>query len=582
MTRQPTYLKDKRASTQTGDRRPTPRPCTGFPLPPESLPAPTSTKDPREHRILRPLDGWGPGESTVETALSYIDSSGIAPRLDALLKHRLGRPRSLPSRVYLLGFYLNALRKGHRGSPLDAARALYAMPDHQKALLHIDSLALDVLHRRVSAWFNDVAAALQDPDDAVDGQGLDAFTVCQQIARSSLTDPYRRWPSTAIDGIALPTFGNMHLSRDRIALEGDATYEENGQVFGGEVGAPPWAPPPEETARARIYGIGVDGRPVYTKDTEARAGYRTATDKHPGGIYVGYEATIGYAMPVMEHTDGVFTARFGPTPPPVCLTFNLAPAGTHRGEATLACVHFLHDNWGPIDEVAADRGITTAVDYLPELRRLGIKSVHTLTEQQRRQRPGPVGGFFRDATLLSDATPPDLLDLPLPPIRASEEVRAPFEADFNRRAQYRWRILAGPDNKGRIRLCCPICTAKVLKCRNVPATMRLPSYRPLVTLPNGRRRCCESGSITYGPTDYPTWMGDVVPFTTAHNLSYGRRNAAETGNSFLHGLYVDIDENWAEPFGTVKRALLLAFTLAAINHYHLTPEGSTPEPGAMR
>lgn len=564
----------------TAVERKRPAPCTGFGLRDgESLPPPQRADDPRKARDLSAMAGWAPTAALVDAAISYIDASGNAEALDALLATRVGRPRALSSRVWLLGFYLNSMRKGHTGCGVDAARALFSLPEPLKHGLGVPDVQLLRLYHRLDAWFCDVATRLTPTDQewhdtpTLSPAGLDAFTVCQQIVRSPLTSTYLTWPSIAVDGTDFPTFGNMHVRKDRIPLDGEAIYEENGHQFGGDAGPPPWAADAEEYADkgARIFGYGVDERRIYTKDTEARAAYRTATSKGRGDVYVGHEITSAVAMRELLWTNQVTAVTVGPLPPPIFLGFNLTPGGTHRGHATLAVVRYLDDQ-SHLLEVAADRGITPMTGYLEELLMRGIKSVHTLTETERRIRPGPDGGVFVDGTLLSEATPTELLaPLPLPPAHASADARAPFEEAFNARAAYRWRTHSLPNDAAHWRLACPICTAHTLRCRAVGASMRASQHRPLVALPEGRTTCCSTGTVTFGPSDYPLWMQDVVPFTTAHAFSYGRRNAAETGNSLLHGGYVDLNENWAQPFGTVKRALLVAFAMAGINHHLLSP-----------
>ena len=555
---------------------------TGFPLEHTArrTPAGRQALDLRRGRKPQLLDEWQPSPAAVEAAWSYLQRTNLGARLDQMLTHRLGRPRTMRSDLYLLGFYLNALRKGHRGCVLDATRALLLIPSPQRELLGVPEIALQAMYRRFDAWYLAVTTQLAEDwgppaprtlDDTASAPRLTIFEVCQEIIRSPLTDAYLRWPSIAIDGTDFPTFGNLHIAHERLPLDGDAVYDDNGNVFGGAAGAPPWDPSDGGHTKggAKIFGIGADGREIHTLDTEARSAYRTATGKRSGGKYEGYEVHVACAMAILRSTDQVTYATFSATPPPLCLAANVTPGGTHRGVASLAVVEFLNDI-DHLREVAADRGITYMRDYGERLRALNIQSVHTLHSLQRRLHDGPPGGVFIDQTLFSDAIPADLLkEFPLPTPHLPAEARRPYEEAFNKRALYRWRNHAGPDSRGSIRLACPICTSPHLRCRQVPRSMRLPQTAPLVRLPEGRSHCCSSGTVTFSARDYPLWMGDVVPFTTAHFMSYGRRNAAETLNSFLHGLYVDLNEKWAEPFGTAKRSFLVAFTLAGINHHLL-------------
>ena len=90
--------------------------------------------------------------------------------------------------------------------------------------------------------------------------------------------------------------------------------------------------------KAKLLSVGPDGRNVYTKDKDARGGYRTANAKHPGGTYVGRELHLGIAVPTVKNTDGVSYVKLGPDVPQVVVTARLVPAGSHRGDPALEMV----------------------------------------------------------------------------------------------------------------------------------------------------------------------------------------------------------------------------------------------------
>src|SRR5690242_17519052 len=75
--------------------------------------------------------------------------------------------------------------------------------------------------------------------------------------------------------------------------------------------------------KAKVLGIGPDGRKQYTSDPHARAGKRTVTSTYPDGMYVGYELHAGVAVPSIKHTNTSDSLTFGPDVPAVIVTANL-------------------------------------------------------------------------------------------------------------------------------------------------------------------------------------------------------------------------------------------------------------------
>ncbi|MGC8471116.1 MAG: hypothetical protein ACP5PM_02330 [Acidimicrobiales bacterium] len=77
---------------------------------------------------------------------------------------------------------------------------------------------------------------------------------------------------------------------------------------------------------------------MYTKDKDARGGYRTGKPKHPGGTYVGRELHLGIAVPTVKKTDGVSDVKLGPDVPEVVVSARLVPGRSHRGDPAVEMV----------------------------------------------------------------------------------------------------------------------------------------------------------------------------------------------------------------------------------------------------
>ena len=167
-----------------------------------------------------------------------------------------------------------------------------------------------------------------------------------------------------------------------------------------------------------------------------------------------------------------------------------------------------------------------------------------------------------DGQLFSSHLPEELRQLPAPPRGASETEKIAYESKFNQRA--RWRLVrhAGPDADGVTRWRCPFC-AGLLRCRQVPRTMRGSRNSPLVHLADGSKSCC-SGILSAVPVDVP--LAQRIPYgTTAWRISMGRRQVVESVNAALKGSFVDLTRGFFRVFGRVKVTVLLGFTLAAFN-----------------
>jgi hypothetical protein len=89
--------------------------------------------------------------------------------------------------------------------------------------------------------------------------------------------------------------GNVDLAIDGTEMEscGRLQGEPSDIDYDGE------AEPPDNASKkkSKVLATGPDGRNVYTKDTDARGGYRTGNASHPGGTYVGRELHLGIAFP---------------------------------------------------------------------------------------------------------------------------------------------------------------------------------------------------------------------------------------------------------------------------------------------
>jgi len=128
----------------------------------------------------------------------------------------------------------------------------------------------------------------------------------------------------AVDGTDVETWGALHGDAETVELDEEAAET---QLIEG---------PPRRKGRVRkalVFGTGPDGRKIYTKDPDARAGHRSATNSRPAGRYVGYELHLGVQARDVRHTNGIDRTTLGPDVPNVITAVSLVPAGTYRAKA---------------------------------------------------------------------------------------------------------------------------------------------------------------------------------------------------------------------------------------------------------
>jgi hypothetical protein len=279
------------------------------------------------------------------------------------------------------------------------------------------------------------------------------------------------------DEVMAPMVGNTDLALDGTEMEscGQLQGEPSDIDYDGEA-SPPDDAEQKKTKnakrKAKVLSVGPDGRNVYTKDKDARGGYRTGNANHPGGTYVGRELHLGIAVPTIKNTDGVSYVKLGPDVPQVVVTARLVPAGSHRGDPAVEMVAEAKAQ-GLCNGVIVDRGYTQSAPdrfHLP-LQRLGVSMFTRLKEHQRGEKPGIGPARLIDGHLFCDSLPDELVAPPMPPLGSTEEEKLPYMAKFDQRAAYRYGRLKAPGTDGVTRWKHPVKNG-TLRGRRVPASMR--------------------------------------------------------------------------------------------------------------
>jgi hypothetical protein len=498
-----------------------------------------------------PLDTSG-GRPTTAAELNVVrqlmDRSGLVDLLAPHIDADVGRPRTLSLFGFLVAAQLNALHRHHQEHLVEIARVLNALSDDQRSSLGIVSWAPEESYSRVERLFARLSRILESGEAGIDGSGF-----ATRLARAAIPNDMITSGSVAVDGTDVETWGALHGEATTVALDGEAADTQ--LVEDGSV------PKPKKAVRkAKVLGVGPDGRNRYTVDADARAGHRSATNSRPAGPYVGYELHLAVQARQVRWTNHVDRTTLGPEVAGVVTTLALVPAGTHRGKAVVDELIRAND----VDEVVWDPGysLCSAGTTHHKLAQAGIAQTFQPVTHQRGVKPFSGDALLIDGQLYSPLLPAELRDLPAPPRGASETEKLAYETKFNQRARWRLARHAGPDADGATRWRCPFC-AGLLRSRKFPTTMRRARTSPLVEIPEAVTCCC-SGIQTAMPAELPLWQS--IPYgTTAWRVSMGRRQVVESANAALKGAFVDLARGFFRVMGQVKMTLLLGFTVAAYN-----------------
>ncbi|HEV8065114.1 MAG TPA: hypothetical protein VGP46_09790, partial [Acidimicrobiales bacterium] len=484
-------------------------------------------------------------------ARQVIGRSRLVPALSPLLDSDKGRPRHLSLEGLLVAMQVNALHRHHQGHIIEVARILNAMTPEQREVLGITRWDAAEAYPRVDWLFGRLCRVLEDNDE-----GLDASWFANELARAAIPADLLTSRSVAVDGTDVETWAKLHGTTFTIELDGEAA---DTQLTDEDLPRPRG-----KVKTARVFAIGADGRKVYTKDRDARAGHRSATSQRSAGPYVGYELHLSVQTRDVRWTNYVDKTTLGPELPNVITTLNLVPAGSHRGASIVDHLIEYSRSRHPISDVVWDPGYSLCQ---PEttgspLAAAGIEQTMQLVTHQRGIRPFAKDALLVDGQLYSRFLPAELRDLRMPKRGSRGAYRRAYEDWFNQRA--RWRLVrhSRPDADGFTRWRCPFC-AGLLRSRKVPSTMRRPRRVPLVDLPEGETCCC-NGTLTAPAVELP--LTQRIPFgTTAWRVSMDRRQVVESANAALKGSFVDISRGFLRVFGRVKMSVVLGFTVAAYN-----------------
>ncbi len=541
-----------------------------------------STGEPKplpRHRAVRPISE----SQLLRRAQHLIDASGLLPAAEAILHAPTGTPRLFPARALLTGLALHALRQEEMHLTKVTATLSQLSPSAQQALGLADLGDEGVSYRMVWHAYDRLVTALETgtltvphnhPGPFADyrtGELLcprdcpqatitpDAFQ--QRLLAASIPAGVTLSSSVAIDSTDYETWARRRSWSTTPDVDPDHLPTEPRKKSSGKDGKDGKRDrhPANEPGWPRT---GHDGRAQNTLDRDARDGYRSGTNLTPGGIFCGHDLHLAVNARTLGAEEVPFLIR----------GMRLSPAGSHKGQAGLATLDQTrqHDasraQQPAVRDVLIDRGYSycTPRSRAHPVRLRGIEPVFDLHPNQRGTHPGPVAGtVVIDGTVFTDALPEQLHDLPGFRIGMPREEKLALHARYDQRAVYAFTPHSARDSDGYQRLKGPALAGR-LRCPNAPASLRLPHIRPTTGCRHGTP--CGCGKTLTLPPDTLAWTWQRhIWGTTDWARDYGRRAAVESSNAEIKIHRAHLDRGHTRVFGTLKNAILIAFTLAAVN-----------------
>ena len=313
-----------------------------------------------------------------------------------------------------------------------------------------------------------------------------------------------------------------------------------------------------ENAISMGLNIGPDGRVLYTKDPDVRAGYKSANSEGPAGVYKGYVVRIAVACATVN-----FFGNLDPYPDPGDDRSILDPvtsyitalivdsAGTNPGPAGVQLVEQSRQIAPNITDATADRGFTMKPGFLLDLHKQGINVFmdYPKTVVEKAELVMLADGhdvYIHCGTILPADIAPELLT---PPEFDKPRRKTQRKKWYTDRANTFRYSLKQKRPGGSMQFRTPSHAGRVT---NTPATIAEGSYdAPMVNIAQSRNTViADAERLNHSqrlPYYTPAW----------HTAYHSARNTVESAIS-------TIKEDGALKHGTCKAMGLAANTLAAL------------------
>ena len=508
-------------------------------------------------------------------AQAVLDASNVLADLEAKFDHVDGRPRALPVRTFLLGWFMSPMlqRDGFITEIRSALFSLSNMTRRDLGLIRDDGE--EVTYDQFDHFFNVLTRALErgwcreHPGDRVSDGGESCLHGCKATCRHGCDEPCdhdgyvlcghgcaaldRRdmnWLKNAVTDASMPADINLGTS---FALD-STNYESH---FARQSRAPKvddqsddidlWAARRKQGSSKKTYRNadgwptkGPDGRWMHCKDHDAREGHEPSKNGNRGSTFLGYQLFGVTPTPPRRGT--------GVSMPQIIRRWDLVPAGSHPGWAGAKVVEEAVDDGIKITDLSADMAFTIVYpeNFHYRVRGKGVDIVMDVHASLRGLQPVAPGIVAIDGTIFPDWLPavrPDLVSLTKPDVYAARrDPEGPGARQFQEqrekfdyRAQFAFRrITVSKDGTERWvgpAYCSKGRTAKV-RCVNFARSMSKGSS--LERTPCKKNDGCKCGAILTLGADEVARTRQLHPWqSTAWFEDYRRRAAVEAPYALL-------------------------------------------------
>lgn len=505
-------------------------------------------------------------------AMAWLDAPW-ARQLDECMTAKTGRPRAHAVTTILGLLAIAAMETPGELLLTRAARVTERLSPPQMHRLGLESPET-VTGKYVSRTVKGIECALTGTFDPDSGEmltpprfetGVDDFLTTIVVSVVPSTLPASRVQS--IDSTDLEAHARRRSRGARADVAADSLPNED------------FRPGEKESNHRGFPKVGGDGRMQHTVDPDAREGYRAGKNGARKGTFVGWDA----------HFTVDTAAEGDPYRPPLIRAMSIAPAGSSKATAGLAAIDAARRCGTVIEQLLADR----AYSYLRQenwayaLADREIEPVIDLHTTQRGVRPGPAPGLiYLDGGLFTSALPTRLRHLKVASLSMSSAEKDALARQYDERATYAYLPMGRPNFQARTQRYRGPALRGVLRCPNVPASLRLRSDRNPTTSCEPGAVCGCGRTITLGPDDAFQTRQRHLWGTTKWRASYGRRNAVETANALVHTHYGRLVRGSIRVRGTVKNGLLAAIIISTVNIALLSAVygydiGNPPPPGTL-
>ncbi len=448
-----------------------------------------------------------------------IDTSGIAPRIEALLPIGVRR-RQLRVRTLLAGMMLS--QADQRPAHLTRVRdALTALPGPDQVRLGVledwKTGPHQLTYRQTERTFGLVADALaKDVPDGLPSQAL--ARICDDLLEASIPGQFKgASTSLAVDWTDVETFSRPPSRGSSDCADPEASW---GHRSGGGPG----------------------------QDSE---------------LFFGYHASAG-TMIREEH---------GPAVPELARRMTVSSCHHDPARALVPVLTAMPQAGIPLGDILADSGYAhrDASAWAIPLRGAGAQLIQDLHPLDRGPRGTHQGAIIANGNLYCPATPRTLPELgPLARDATPGQVSA-HDQQSAELARYKLGRITSDDADGYHRAMCPAAMGKI-RCPLRPASMTLIRDRPeILTPPEHPPACCAQQSITV-PADVAAKTRQKHDYpSAAHRKSYARRTSAErTFSTAKDPASNNIARGWTRLMGLTPLTLWLTCLLAVRNQRILT------------